>query len=464
MFLRKKHSLLHTLAFRLTVYYAVIFTVSSFLAFMIFYLIISSIIQDNRDQDLLGDLREFTAIMQNKGLEEAKSAALLETKGDGEHNSFIRFFTMNGQEIMSSDLSSWRNMKVSRLALSEISRGTDHVFETMHVQGRRHKARAVYGSIGDRLVIQIGEYLEDDEELLGVFRSVFSAIMIFIIPFATIIGLLMGRHALHGVEQVTQTAMNISTGDLEHRVSVNTNAEEITRLASTFNYMLDRINALVTGMRNMLDDITHDLKKPIARVRIMAEKNLLSSTGDDPYAASILEECDRLIQMIDTILDTSEAESGSTRLHMQHMDMAGIVRKAYELFFPLAEDKNLNFILDIPESCPMTGDIHKIQRMVANLLDNALKYTPSGGEVAISMKKSDQHVDLSIRDTGPGIPGDELPHIFERFHRGDKSRSEAGFGLGLTLARAIAVSHGGDITVHSIPGHGSTFTITLPDR
>ncbi len=129
---------------------------------------------------------------------------------------------------------------------------------------------------------------------------------------------------------------------------------------------------------------------------------------------------------------------------------------------PWQKTKALSFTADLLESCIIQGDIHKIQRMIANLIDNALSYTPTGGEVHIQMKEDKDRVEIAVQDTGVGISVEELPHIFERFYRCDKSRRHSGTGLGLTLAKAIAVSHGGDITAHSSLGKGSTFTISLP--
>jgi signal transduction histidine kinase len=175
-----------------------------------------------------------------------------------------------------------------------------------------------------------------------------------------------------------------------------------------------------------------------------------------------MEECDYQMQMINTILDVSEAEAGAVKLHMKEIDIAGVVRNAYEIFYPLAEDKNLNFTIAVPEKCYIMGDINKIQRMVSNLLDNALKYTPSGGKVSVLIKKDTNKVEMTIQDTGIGISEEDLPQIFERFYQCDKSRSQPGVGLGLTLAKVIAISHGGDIEVTSCFGKGSTFTLKLP--
>ena len=465
MFLKKILNLRHTLAFRLAVHYTAIFTISSFMAFLVFYFIISSEIQLKRDQQLLESIQEYASILKIKGLSELKNEIIIDSEAHGVADSFFRLFTADGEVFFSSNMATWKNVRVSHTALAHLKNGSTHFFETLEKPGRELKARSVYSVIGPGLVMQIGDKLEEDEEFLRIFRTVFGIVMVLVIPFATCTGWLMGRHALQGVEEVTQTALSISKGDLEQRVSISTKADEITRLASTFNYMLDRINVLVTGIRNIMDDIAHDLKKPIARIRVIAENNLYTANRDEHYDAStarILEECDHLMQMINTILDVSEAEAGATKLHMEQIDITEVVRKAYELFHPLAEDKNLQFTIDIPETCHVRGDIHKIQRIIANLLDNALKYTPLGGEVSVSVKKDNNKVAIKIQDTGIGISLEDLPHIFKRFYRCDKSRSEDGVGLGLTLAKAFAVSHRGDIMVSSTLGKGSIFTIVLP--
>jgi signal transduction histidine kinase len=465
MSLKKIRSLWHTLALRLALYYAGILMASCCAAFLFFYFIGSSVIESNRDQILMGDLSELMTSLKSQGLQEFKDAVTAETASDGVQNIFIRLFSADGKEILSSDMSSWGAMGISPQARTQLAKAPGPFLEIRNVPGREHKARLIYGLTSSGQILQIGASLEHDDKFLILFWTAFGILMTLVIPFATFSGWLIGRRALMGVEQVTRTALDISNGDLGQRVSLDSGAEEITRLAGTFNAMLDRIDALVAGIRNITDDIAHDLKKPIARIRVIAEKNLSTNHfdgQDEQGSARIMEECDYLMQMIDTMLDLSEAEAGAAHLDMMQIDMAGIVRNAHELFYPLAEDRGLSFTLDVPETCLVSGDMRKLQRMIANLLDNAFKYTLPGGEVAIAMKEDSDRVMISIRDTGLGISEDDLPRIFERFFRCDKSRSEAGIGLGLTLAKAIAGSHGGDITALSSPGRGSTFTIVLP--
>jgi signal transduction histidine kinase len=162
------------------------------------------------------------------------------------------------------------------------------------------------------------------------------------------------------------------------------------------------------------------------------------------------------------MLMISKAEAGVGHLAREEIDLAGVVQEACRLFEPTAEDKGITLSCDVTGRSHFVGDSRMIQRMISNLLDNAIKYTPSGRSVIISVAENDAQVVVSIKDTGIGISPKDLPHIFERFYRSDQSRSETGIGLGLSLARAIARAHGGDITATSTPTQGSTFAVALP--
>jgi len=278
----------------------------------------------------------------------------------------------------------------------------------------------------------------------------------------------MARRALVGVETVTRTARRISEGSLEKRVPVKKRADEIDQLALTFNQMLDRIQKLVTGIKEMSDNIAHDLKSPITRIRGIAEVSLTSGSSLKEYesmAAGTIEECDRLVDMINTMLIISRTEAGVNQLDCQKLDIADLVREACDIFQSPAEDKGLSMVYSGPENIGIYGDIRLIQRMIANLLDNAIKYTAANGKIDVTVSYGgDQSVQIAVKDNGMGIFGKDLEPIFERFYRCDPSRSQAGTGLGLSFARAVARAHKGDITVSSTPGEGSTFTIILSNR
>lgn len=456
-----------TLAFRLTLWYAGIFTVSSLLAFFFFYLQIGSIIGARTDEELLDDIKDFSALLAAKGLEEVKQTMVLEAKEDGVKKIFYRLLTPDGKESASSDISSWRGLDVNRPAVQQVAAGGKHVFETIAVQGRRHKARTVYGSIGPGAILQIGMSLEDDDEFLAAFRKIFGVTVGLVMALAALIGWFMAGRALTQVEEVTRTARAISASDLDQRVPVKGRTDEIDRLATTFNNMLDRIQKLVTEMKEMTENIAHDLRSPITRIRGLAEMALTTGKSVEEYeaaAASTVEDCDRLLEMINTMLYISrtEAEAAAGKTMTDEVDVTGVVRDACELFQPVAEDKGVNLVVDIQAHLKVRGVLQGLQRMLANLIDNALNYTPGPGTVTVSVRGDEKHGVIAVKDTGVGIAPEELPHIFRRFYRGDRSRSRPGTGLGLALVETIVHAHGGRISVASAPDAGTTFTVTLP--
>ena len=219
-------------------------------------------------------------------------------------------------------------------------------------------------------------------------------------------------------------------------------------------------------MREITDNIAHDLRSAVARIRASAELTLSADTTSDEYrtsAADIIEECDRMIEMINTTLDVAEAEAGTAAFADRDIDITALVQDACELFEPVAEDKHITLTVTSIGDCHTRGNTQQLQRMLANLLDNAVKYTLESGRIETALALDEDNITITVSDNGIGISESSLARIFDRSYRCDASRSESGFGLGLSLARAIARSHGGDITVASIPGEGSTFTVTLPN-
>jgi heavy metal sensor kinase len=465
MSLKKLVRLPGTLAFRLTLWYALIFTISSFGAFLVFNLLITSGLRERTDQDLLAEVSELSFHLALKRLDVVELDIVQDAQSRGVDRMFLRVLSPSGKELVSSNMSAWTNVTINRDALRQLTTGTNHVFETLTIPQLKHKVRVLYGIIGPGKIVQIGKSLEDDERFMGAFRERFVIIMAALMLFGALIGWFMARRALLGVEEVTQTAEEISEGAIERRVPLKARGAEVDRLATTFNSMLDRIHALLHGMREMTDNIAHDLRSPITRIRGVAEMALTSGESMDEYenmAANTIEECDRLLEMIETMLAISELEAGAGSLAMGEVDMAGVVEDACELFQPLAEDKGLTIVTEVATSSRVYGDIQKLQRIVANLLDNAIKYTPTEGTVTVSINGDTDQIFLSVSDTGIGISGEGLANVFERFYRCDPSRSHAGVGLGLSLVMAIARSHGGDVAVTSSPGKGSTFTVSLP--
>ena len=362
-------------------------------------------------------------------------------------------------------MSSWGIIEFPSRNIADEKHRSGYLFATLSFPGQGFRARMVLASVGSGEFLQYGMKITDEEEYLSIFRNLFCLLFLGMIFCSGLVGWFLARRGLRDVEEVTQTAKEISEGAAQRRVKLKSSYEETERLANAFNKMLDRIQAIHDAMRETNDNIAHDLRSPLARIRGIAEMSLVRRTSMENIenmAVSTIEECDRLLEMINTMLEISEAEAGVGERLMEKIDLAKLIRDAHEIFWPIAEDKQITISLNIPDAIHFYGDRKKLQRIVANLLENAIKYTPERGSVTISTLKEDGKIKIVFEDTGLGISQQDLNRIFDRFYRGEKSLTADGIGLGLSLARAFVFAMGGTISAKSIPGQGSTFIVCFP--
>ena len=459
------HILGRTLAFRLTLWYASIFTLSACLAFVIFYLMITALFQEQTDRDLLKQVGVFTAIRNADGVEAVERLAEQEAQASGERKIFFRLLYPTGISFSSSNMSFWRDIGVTRASIDDIMDGAAYVYETISIPQKKQHVRIIYSAIGSGIILQLGYSMENITGFFQAFRKVFIPGMLALIIMSAGFGWFMARRALAGVGAVTRTARKISAGRLEERVPVPGKGDEIDQLANTFNTMLDRIEQLVSGIKEISDNVAHDLKSPITAMRGAAEIALTTGKSRaelEKMGADTVEACDHLLDMINTMLAISKTEAGVGELQAQELYIDEIVRDACELFDPLAADRSIELRCKALTRASITGDISMIQRMIANLIDNAIKYTPPGGAIEVATRlDADGRVIITVQDTGMGISADDLPHIFDRFYRCDPSRSSSGAGLGLSMVKAVAEAHKGHVEVNSTIDQGSCFKIVL---
>jgi heavy metal sensor kinase len=318
----------------------------------------------------------------------------------------------------------------------------------------------------DGALLQIGRNAAKRRALLEHFGATCLAVTFPVFVLALGGGALMANRALRPLRNLTATVQNIvATGKLDARIPPEKTAGELRELVVSFDLMLEKIESLVEGMRGVLDNVAHDLRTPITRLRGVAEL-ALRNPGDPEAArealADCVEESERVITMLNTLMDISEVETGAMKLNLQRVDVAELARQLTDFYAEVAEDHEIRITLSADSRCEAVADENRLRQAVANLLDNAVKYTPAGGHVEVAVKRMASQVVVSVRDTGIGIPAEDLPRVWERLYRGDKSRSQRGLGLGLSLVRAIAQAHLGECRVKSEPGRGSEFTLRIP--
>jgi signal transduction histidine kinase len=462
MFLRKLHNLRNSLLFRLTILYAAAFAVLSTIGFSVFYYRIYAVAMEHLDQELLQEAQKYIALMQAAGLEGVRLAFTQEAESEDPTEDFYRLFNFKGDILITTDMSSWGVIARQDILSKMQQQGLTHAIQTLAIDGRDEEARMITAIVGPDSVLQIGESLEEVDDYLDIFFKLLFLLVVSFIIVSAVSGWLLARRATSDMQEVTKTAEEISNGAYDRRVQVKGRLREIERLGATFNQMLDRIQSLLKSMKEINDNIAHDLRSPLARIRGTAEMSLLKEKSIDDYkdmAASTIEECDTLIGMINTMLDIAEAEAGVNGVQAEKFELVALIREACELFRPLAEQKKVALEIDLPDSITFENDRKKMQRIVTNLLENSIKYTSENGTVAVSAGAQDGGVRIEFKDTGIGISESDLPHIFERFFRCDRCRSQGGVGLGLSLVKAYTESLKGRIDVESVLNQGSRFTL-----
>ena len=323
--------------------------------------------------------------------------------------------------------------------------------------------------LADGTLVQVGKSTESREDLLARFRAALGVVTLLIVAVALSGGWLVTQQALSPIRALTHAVQRIiRTGRTDERVPLAGSGDAIDELTLLFNAMLDKIEGLVNGMRGALDNVSHDLRTPLTRLRGTAEMALAGRADVERYRealADCIEETDRVLVMLNTLMDISEAESGAMKLQREPVALADIVTRAVDLYHDVADAKGVTLSIPpsaVAEPIVVSADRTRLEQVAANLIDNAVKYTPPGGRVEVDIARQDGRAVMRVRDTGPGIPRDELPRIWDRLFRGDTSRAERGLGLGLSLVKAVVEAHGGTVTVDSEPGRGSTFTVWLP--
>lgn len=343
-------------------------------------------------------------------------------------------------------------------------------FSTARISGEPWRVYTVLiklPSASATCALQVARPLSAVDETLERVAGVLALGIPLVLLVATLGGVFISGRALGPIDRVTRLARDIGAEDLSRRLNLSLPDDEVGRLARTFDCMLARLQAAFERERRFTQDAAHELRTPLTIMKGTVDVALSRPREAPDYRAALAEietQANRLIHLAESLLVLARAESARPDLNVESLDLAVLISGIAEQLQPLAVARGVTVRYSGPGTLWLRGDQDRLLRLFLNLLDNAIKHTPEGGNVAIEVTRGTGVVEVAVKDSGPGIPPEHLPHIFERFYRVDKarSRSEGGVGLGLAIAKHIAQLHGGDIRVASTPGKGSVFTVSLP--
>ncbi len=458
-----------SVALRLSVWFATLFAVGFTAIFALLYWLLARSLEASEYEALQLRLRQYASIYELSGVRGLQQRVAEDSEAPNVRSLFIRLSGPRGDAVWGKIPPDWIEADVRRVTVPDGWGGwtaREQPISVLRVPRDAERDLAVVSQlIDDNLLLQVGRSTDSRAVLLAPLRRTFIWVGGAVIVVGSLAGYLAARRATRPLLQVVETARRIvATGALDARVPAPARADDVAELVHHFNTVLDKNAALLKAMREALDNVAHDLRTPLTGLRGSAELALSQTT--DPVArealAESVERADEVLRLLRALMEISEAEAGMLRLERAPCDLAELARRAVDLYDEIAQAKGLtlNFIPSGP--VPITGDGVRLRQVAANLVDNACKYTPAGGKIDVRVVTEGDRAVLTVSDNGPGVPESEQTRIWERLYRGDKSRSEAGLGLGLSLVRAVVVAHGGEVAVRHAPGGGAVFEVRLP--
>ncbi len=457
---------------KLTLWYTGLLAISLLGFSALLYSLIASLLLSGMDDRLVGQAQDVISLIQS---ENDPAAVLLSGRvrlpsiDVFASQYYIQIIQANGRPVQLSENLQDRELPIPTSAIQEIASGRVQAYTVQTSSGARLRVVSVPLIVARRPVgaVQVAQNLTVIEDALRVIRAVMLFGGALALLLAAISGAFLARTVLRPVEAITRTAERITLAeDLSQRIPGADPNDELGRLVRTINSMLARLETLFQAQQRLVADVSHDLRTPLTTIQGNVDLLRRGAANDPEMRAQALQaigdEAARMRRMVNDLLLLAQADAG-LKLQRQPVEMDTLLLEVYRQAQVMAGDR-INVRLGAEDQALVLGESDRLRQLLLNLVDNALKYTPAGGQVTLTLRRRAGWVLVTVEDTGIGISPEDLPHIFERHYRADRSRSRSGgHGLGLAIAQWIAQAHGGRIEVTSEVGKGSVFTVWLPD-
>lgn len=457
---------LRSAGFRLNLWHATLFTISSLALFALVYALLVWALAHKDEEAVSAQRDEYTAVYKEAG-PRGLERWVKEREATRELQSFfVLVTTPGGRRILLLASKEWVKFDEVRLGpfILESREGALRIPEN----DRRDLVFASPARLPDGNVIVVGWKSDSRETLLEPVRKIFALALAPIVLIGFAVGWLLSWRAMQPVREiVTAVSKIVETRELGARAPTRGTNDEMDELAVLFNRMLDQNQRLIEAMNHSLDNVAHDLRTPLARLRGTAEMALRESSDEassKEALADCVEETDRVLAMLKALMDVAEAESGAMKLDLKSTDMTAILEELAEAYEFVGEEKGVVIECEFSrDPCRLEVDAVRMRQALANLLDNAVKYSIADSPVWVSARLGNEALEVNVRNRGEPIVKEEQERIFDRLYRGDKSRSQKGLGLGLSLVKAVIEAHGGEVVVRSQPpDDGAEFVVRLP--
>ncbi len=457
----------HSLRFRLTAWYASVLAGILALFSISIYAGLNHFLRSNLRESVVKDAQEVASIVLENANERDQRAIGREV---GEHFSpesndrAIRILGADGTPIYLSGSAqafpAWKASSVREQA-SDISYGPPGGEEVLI------RTQTVSADSGKKYIIQVAASLGHTNEVLRELLAALAIALLLATTIAVVGGFFLIRSSLKPLDNMAMRAQKITSRSLHERMPVSDSGDELQQLSISLNRMIERLEEAFHHISRFSADASHELRTPLTIMRGELESAVQNPKIDPEIREALgnaLEEAVRLSKVVDQLLTMSRLDAGEAFLELSHFDFSELVRTTVEYMRLLADEKKLALKVEAAEPVQVEGDPSRLQQVVVNLLDNAIKYTSEGGSVSVNVRAEGDKAVLTVTDSGIGISEEGQAHIFERFYRTDKARSRqmGGTGLGLSIVKSIGAAHGGRVSVQSTEGHGSTFRFEIP--